>query len=210
MENKKLIETIDEDIKKQITDASNMFGVVSSVLFIGILMLFLYIAPDIATTIIKDSNKSEIIYQNEIKEFEKQYKKEFSYISENEYEKLENNGSLTKEIKKMYEISKNNPKYNALYNIAKLIIKFKVEDRKLEFILKILPYVIGVVLAGFLFTYRLHIIVAKELSMKKIDMILKIEQQEKINKDEISDKLVTDLYNKIISEYNAHKSLDDE
>ena len=178
---KTLIETIEEDIKKQTTDASNMFGVVTGVLFIGVFMLFLYLAPNIAKTILIDYNTSLVQYNNLIKEFEKQHQEEFKYISKKTFKELEDNNSITIKDKLMYEISKHDPNNSTIFTISKLIIKFKVDDKKIEFILKILPYVIGVVLAGFLFTYRLHIVVAKELNMKKIEIISKLEK-EKANK----------------------------
>lgn len=54
--------------------------------------------------------------------------------------------------------------------IVRLIAGLKIEDSKIEFVLKMLPFVMGAILAGFLVTYRLHVLAAKDLAVKKIDL----------------------------------------
>ncbi len=152
-----------------------MFTVVTSVLVLGVIVLFIYVAPTMVKKILPDleaeAKQTNLAYKTAIDKFEKIYNKKVYTVSKSKYEEYENTGNVSAEIKAARKISVQDNGDSKFIDIFNFISKLQIEDKKVEFILKLLPYVIGIVLTGFLVTYRLHISAAKELAIKKIDVL---------------------------------------
>lgn len=175
MNEMELIKAIDANIDKHHSKASEMLGVVQFTLFLGVVILFLYVAPGVSERAFpkldEEAKAERVAYAQAKSDFEAKYKTKYYSISEKEFDKHVENGTADEKIKAAMEISTMDRGDGLPLKITSVISKLKVEDSKIEFVLKVLPYVIGVVLAGFLFTYRLHVISAKELASKKFDII---------------------------------------
>jgi hypothetical protein len=175
MNYQELSETIDAGIDKHLSKASAMLNIVESILFIGAVILFLYFIPSLAESLLPelekgDQQKTEA-FNKAKNDFQAKFNKDFYKVSKDTYEEHKENNTLTPEIQNARKISLMDDGNSKLTDIVSFVSKLKVDEKKIEFILKILPYVLGVILGGFLFTYRLHVIVAKELEMKKIDLL---------------------------------------
>lgn len=177
MDYSELIKTLDTDIDKQHTKASEMIAAVQVIFLISIIMLFIYIAPGVSERALpymqEKSTTKEATFNKAVIEFESKYQSKYHYISDGEYKVYVEKNALNEKIKVAKEISEMDKGKSTLLDVLILISKLKVEDSKIEFILNILPYILGSILAGFFIAYRLHVIAAKELASKKFDIIAK-------------------------------------
>lgn len=177
MDEKELIKAIDADIDKHHSKASEMLGVVQFILFLCMVILFIYVAPGISDRALpkmdEEAKAEKVAYAQAKADFEAKYKTKYYSVSKKEFERHVENGTADEKVKAAREISTMGRGDGLLLTVTSVISKLKVEDSKIEFVLKILPYVIGAVLAGFLVTYRLHVVSAKELASKKFDIIAK-------------------------------------
>lgn len=170
-----IIKAIDADIGKHHSKASEMLNTVQSILMLGLVVLLIYFAPGVAERqlpMLEEAAKTEVAaYEMAITKFKAKYKADYVFVSQEAYEQHKKNGTATEQIESARDISRMENGNGAALTAARLISKLRVEDSKIEFVLKLLPYVIGVVLAGFLVTYRLHVMSAKELTLKKFDIL---------------------------------------
>lgn len=145
----------------------------SVIIFLGIFMAGqgVFALHGVGLSLVKMYEFEKAAYVAAIADFKVKYKKDYFFVSKDVYEEHKKNGTATELIASARDISEMEKGNGAPINAARFIAKFKVEDFKIEFVLKLLPYVIGAVLAGFLVTYRLHVISAKELALKKFDIL---------------------------------------
>jgi hypothetical protein len=181
MNQTELIKAIDEDINKHHLKASDMLGVIWFLFFVIGVIFTIYIVPGIAERARPDLEKDAALEKSEhvmsVSKYEAMYKKQYISISKDEFEKLIKSGNVNDEVKTARLISKTDENISSSswwLKLARALAKLKVEDSKIESILKILPYAIGAILAGFLVTYRLHVVSAKELAIKKFEIFSKI------------------------------------
>jgi hypothetical protein len=175
MKYEEIVKAIDEDIEKHHQKASGMLGVVESVLTFGVIALLLYFVPSMAEkalpSIQAEAGQEKSKYEEAVRDFEGRYSKKFYSVSEDEYETLTENNAVTDAVREARTITKMNDGESKVLSLVAFVSALKIDDGKIEFVLKLLPYVIGAVLAGFLVTYRLHVVSAKELAIKKIELL---------------------------------------
>lgn len=147
-----------------------MLGFVGTATFVVILALFITVAPEIAGRFIPSFEKSVAERAESIKnkkiEFKAKHSKEFYYLSEDDYEELEDEG-LVKDIdKEARRISKSNKGPTLRLDVAKIVSKMSIAKEKSDLIFKAIPILFIAVFAGSLFTYRFHMqIVRNPLTM---------------------------------------------
>lgn len=187
MTKKEIIELIDKDIDKHYVKASEMMGSVTAVLVVTLLILAIYFIPDVAIRMLPDLQKEQAENTKKLTELIAEYKtkhnEDYMYISKDEYEDYIDNKTVTDKIRESRKISEMEKQPSYFLNLIKFASGFKTDNKKIEFVLKIIPFVLGSILAGFLITYRLHIVSAKELASKKIDILMEISE----NKQDVDD-----------------------
>lgn len=175
------IESINRDIQKHFDSASYFRIAVNWAIFVEVLVVFWYLSSDIAERALpeleKEYTESMQEYESAQAEFFQLYKEKFQYLSDDDFEKLPKSKSATAKYKKAREISKERP--NPPW-ITRFLAALKVGDEKMNLLLKVVSIIFGGVLAGFVLIYLLHIWSAKELSLKKIEIIaMKLKYAEK-------------------------------
>lgn len=169
-----IIKSIDSDIDKHHSKASEMLSNVEGILAIGLVILLIYVAPGIAERALpkleEESKAEKVAYAAAVADFKAKYKVDYAYISHDDYKEHKKNHTVTETMESARDISVMERGDSFILPTARFIAKLKVEDSKIEFVLTILPYLTGVILAGFLITYRLHVISARELALKKFDI----------------------------------------
>lgn len=173
----RIIESIDKDIEKHRSDAGSMLGFIGAATAIIIIALFITIAPEIADRFIPSLEKSVTERAEYIKAekevFKAKYSKEYYYLSKDDFEDLEDEG-LVKDIdQSARRISRLNKGPVILLDTARIVSKMSIANEKSDLIFKALPILFIVVFAGSLFTYRFHMQIVKELSLKRTDMLIK-------------------------------------
>ena len=181
MTKKEIIELIDKDIDKHYSKASEMMGSVNAVLTVTLFILVIYFIPDVAIRMLPNLQKEQLENTKKLTElisvYKEKYNEDYMYISGDEYENYVNNNTITNKIRESRKISKEKEKEKSLFlKFIKFASEFKTESKKIEFVLKIIPLVLGSIIAGFLITYRLHIISAKDLASKKINILLETSE----------------------------------
>ena len=108
-------------------------------------------------------------YRRSAVEFQRRFGKGVYYVSSDKYKELEKAGTLTPEIREAYSLGTAGPSSHFVSGL-KFTKALKVEESKMEVLSKVIPLILGGVLAGFLLTYRFHVGVAKDLAFKRIDL----------------------------------------
>ena len=171
-----LIKAIDADIDKHHQKAAEMLDVVKTMLSVFVVMLVAYLVPGMCERGLPSMEevvvKEEAAYEKAVAGFKAKYKEDYVFISRDDFQELAKRGAVDDKTKAAREVAElRGGGFQSLTYIVRVIASLKAEDTKIEFALKILPYVIGAVLAGFLVTYRLHVTSAKELAAKKFDVL---------------------------------------
>lgn len=171
-----VIKAIDADIEKHHKRAGEMLDVVNVILAVASLMLVIYFVPSMCERWLagmeKEVEKVKADYEAAAAAFRETYKEKHIFISKEDFEELAERGTIDKKTTDARRVSqvRGTGFFEALTVIVQLIAGLKMEDSKIEFVLKMLPVVMGAILAGFLVTYRLHVLAAKDLAVKKIDL----------------------------------------
>lgn len=182
----KVIESIEEDIEKHRADASNMLNFVGTAAFVVILALFVTVAPEIADRFIPSLENSVVkhtkLIEDKKAEFKSKFSKEFYYLSEDDYEELEDEGLVNEIDKAARRISKLSKGPTLRLEIAKIVSKMNIASEKSDLIFKAVPILFIAIFVGSLFTYRFHMQIVRDLSMKRIELlIIKAENEKAAN-----------------------------
>ena len=174
---KAILESIDKDIDTHNKKASQFLDTVHGVLFVALFFAALYILPGLADRALpgfeKDFTQEQERHSLALKRFKEQFKKDFYYVSEKEYESANEKKQITSEFSEARKISQQMPR-DSVVKVLRFTKALSIEDSKMESLAKLIPVVLGAVLAGFLLTYRFHVQTAKEFTLKKIELMAKI------------------------------------
>jgi len=173
---KAILESIDKDIETHNKKASQFLDTVHGMLFVALFFAALYILPGLADRALpgfeRDFTKEQERHLLAMKQFKEQFKKDFYYISEKEYESAKERNKITPELSDARTISRQIPN-DSVVRALRFTKALSIEDSRMESLAKLLPIVLGAVLAGFLLTYRFHVQTAKEFTLKKIELMAK-------------------------------------
>lgn len=184
---KEVIESIEDDIEKHRSDAGNMLGFVGTATGIVILVLFITVAPEMAVRFIPTLEKSVAeqakIINSRKSEFELQYSKKHYHISEDDYEDIVEKGALKDIDKDARRISTISSGPTLRLDAAKVVSKMSIASEKSDLIFKAVPFLFIAVFAGSLFTYRFHMQIVRDLSMRRTDLLIANTEKEKPSND---------------------------
>ncbi|TDM09008.1 MAG: hypothetical protein C4K60_06545 [Ideonella sp. MAG2] len=174
---KTILESIDKDIETHNQKASQFLNTVHAMLFVAILFAALYILPGLADRALpgfeRDFIKDQERHVLAVKKFKDQFKKDFYFVSEKEYESAKEKNQVTPELTEAWTTSRGRPN-DSIIKALRFTKALSIDDSKMESLAKLVPIILGAVLAGFLLTYRFHVQTAKEFTLKKIELMAKI------------------------------------
>lgn len=137
-----LIKAIDSDIDKHHKKASEMLSNVEAILALGLVILLLYFAPGVSERALpsleEESKTEKAAYVTAIANFKTKYKADYFYVSHDDYQEHKKNHTATELIKSARDISIMESEDGLTLKAARIIAKLRVEDSKIEFILRAL------------------------------------------------------------------------
>lgn len=181
---KEILQSIDKDIESHTKKASEFLSTVHAVLSTAAIFAVLYLLPGIAERALPgfeaDLNTAQDSYKSEILAFEKLYNKKFYFVSEKDFGRAKEGHQVNAELTDARKASISAPD-DSFVKTLRFFKALKVEDSKMESLAKLIPIILGAVLAGFLLTYRFHVQTAKDFTLKKIELMSKLASGEANN-----------------------------
>jgi len=114
------------------------------------------------------------------------YSSEYYYISEDDYEKLEEDGLVKEKEKDARKISKLNKGPTFMLQVVQFVSKMSIAKNKSDLIFKAVPILFIAIFAGSLFTYRFHMQIVRDLSMKRTDLLIDVAKLEETSNNAIN------------------------
>jgi hypothetical protein len=171
MDPKTLLDSVAEDLAMHHKRGQTLLGYVGAVLLAAVLLSFMYLGPGIAARALP-SQEADLAtahqeYERKAQAFERKHGKRPYSVDEKEYKSAKERGTLSPEVEESRALVEQRPS-GTFVGILRFISALRADDDKLEGVAKLFPYLLGGAFAGLLLAYRVHVVAARDITMRKL------------------------------------------